>query len=378
MVRTHRRLATRRRVTDPASRAMRIALPKGHLRIEVREAVEPLDRLCGFGARAGNPHRPFLVVSRVLGKHVPVSPSRVATIHDALARLIPTDLPGPVLCIGLAETATGLGRGVFDRWVRRSGRTDATFVASTRRPDPTMSTFTFEEPHSHAARHWITEPRGPLTYAEIRSAVLVDDEVTTGTTLENLSSALHRRAPRLAAVHRVAITDWSNVGTGGSSALLRGVLQYDSQEIDAPQTAPASLEPSDAAAPSQIAAEIPDGIRHRCAQLGVRPGDRILVLGVGEYLHQPYLAATALADIGAQVQFQSTTRSPASIWGDIRSALSFSDPSEHGETRFLYNATRSQYDRVLLCAPGSSSTVPAPLVQALGAESLNLDRQRGP
>ncbi len=51
-------------------------IPGGRLRVTTRRELLPLERLLGFAARA-NPKRPFLFVSRVLGRHVPVRPSQM-------------------------------------------------------------------------------------------------------------------------------------------------------------------------------------------------------------------------------------------------------------------------------------------------------------
>ena len=59
-----------------------------------------------------NPKRAFLFVSKVLGRHIPVSPSIMRHAFTDLAELVPDDLPEPVLVIGMAETAVGLGAGV--------------------------------------------------------------------------------------------------------------------------------------------------------------------------------------------------------------------------------------------------------------------------
>ena len=114
-----------------AGETRRVALPTGNLVVRVEDAAAPLDRLCGFAARQ-NPRRGFLFVSRVLGRHVPVRPGRIHWAQARLAARIEPDLPGPVLFLGLAETATGLGQGVHEAWRRRTARADPLFLHSTR------------------------------------------------------------------------------------------------------------------------------------------------------------------------------------------------------------------------------------------------------
>jgi hypothetical protein len=61
----------------------------------------------GFAERI-NPKRAFLFVSKVLGRHIPVSPHIMRHAFTDLAELVPDDLPEPVLVI--AETAVGLAQ----------------------------------------------------------------------------------------------------------------------------------------------------------------------------------------------------------------------------------------------------------------------------
>ncbi|WP_348653863.1 phosphoribosyltransferase domain-containing protein, partial [uncultured Psychrobacter sp.] len=70
-----------------------------------------LEDLLGFAQRI-NPKRAFLFVSKVLGRHIPVAPSTMRDAFTDLANLVPSDLPKPILVIGMAETAVGLSAGV--------------------------------------------------------------------------------------------------------------------------------------------------------------------------------------------------------------------------------------------------------------------------
>lgn len=87
------------------------SLMRGVLEVDVHLSSVSPESLFGFAERR-NPKRAFLFVSRVLGKHIPVKPSVMEFTYESLAAKIPADLPGPVLVIGMAETAVGLGAGV--------------------------------------------------------------------------------------------------------------------------------------------------------------------------------------------------------------------------------------------------------------------------
>ncbi|MCZ9337618.1 phosphoribosyltransferase family protein, partial [Streptomyces sp. TRM76130] len=141
-----------------------------------------------------NPKRAHLLVSNVLGKHVPQSPSVVYGHGFALGRrvrdLLGAEQAAAAVVLGYAETATGLGHSVAD------GLGPATYLHSTRRPvDGVAQAGGFEESHSHATSHLLL-PADPGLLAGDGPLVLVDDEFSTGNTVLNTVRALHERYPR--------------------------------------------------------------------------------------------------------------------------------------------------------------------------------------
>ncbi|MGW5123687.1 phosphoribosyltransferase [Streptomyces sp. NPDC004069] len=152
-----------------------------------------LTDLLGLALRR-NPKRAHLLVSNVLGKHVPQSPSVVYGHGFALGRRVRDQLgaerSGRAVVLGYAETATGLGHAVAD------GLGTAPYLHSTRRPVPGIATAGgFEESHSHATSHLLL-PEDPALLASDGPLVLVDDEFSTGNTVLNTLQALHARYPR--------------------------------------------------------------------------------------------------------------------------------------------------------------------------------------
>ncbi len=170
-----------------------------------------------------NPRRAQLLVSRVLGKHVPTDPRLVRAgglllgrlVADALADRPPRPLPTALLhravagdrdaaaalprgaldevdavVLGFAETATALGHCVAE------GLGGAPYLHSTRRRVSGVAIAGgFSEEHSHATEHLLL-PHDQALLTDTRPLVLVDDELSTGRTVLNTIAALHRMAPR--------------------------------------------------------------------------------------------------------------------------------------------------------------------------------------
>ncbi|GAA2458854.1 phosphoribosyltransferase [Actinomadura vinacea] len=188
------------------------------------DLVELVD-LVGLAVRR-NPRRAHLLVSTVLGKHVPTDPRLVygsglllgelvrrclgaapgdagcgVLLADALHgrkdaaeqlcdRLREPREPVDAMVLGYAETATALGHSVAD------ALGGACYLHSTRRPVEGFSTYGgFEEEHSHATSHLLL-PSDPALFERDVPLVLVDDELSTGRTVINTIAALHRVRPR--------------------------------------------------------------------------------------------------------------------------------------------------------------------------------------
>ncbi len=380
-----------------------------------------LEDVVGVALRR-NPRRAHLLVSTVLGKHIPLSPELAAAAGRLLGELVaaaltgPTDRPPweidrgawsfdvasairhndpaalvgrldaaagarpeyPALVLGFAETATSLGHLVADqlnasaylhstrRWVKGAG------VAAT-----------FEEGHSHAAEHLLLPvPEDLLDAADV--LVLVDDELSTGTTAMQTITAAHARRPR----ERYVLAGLVDLRSGADQtrltelagrlncrievvSLVRGTIALPSGLLSAVTAGLAANTPAEATAgrarrPRAFGAEgrcepthlqridlpwpaaVPDGGRH-----GFLLGDRadfspavdaaaqviddalpaagsVIVVGHEELMYLPLQIARRLAASGRHdVVFQSTTRSPIYVRDEdgypIRRGWSFID-----------------------------------------------------
>jgi hypothetical protein len=360
-------------------------LPTGLLEVALHDGADELDDLLGFAARA-NAKRGFLFVSKVLGKHWPVRPGRMLAIHERLAAGVPA-APGPVLFIAMAETAVGLGQGVFEAWLRTHPGQDALFLQTTRYRVGTGPIIEFEEAHSHAPRQFLHMPAGAHEQAlltKARTIVLVDDEASTGNTFLNLTQACRRLNPALERVHLAVLANFMGAAATDAltarfglpatmGALLGGDYRFSASDcpVDAApaQRYDAQAERGAAAVFGRLglarALRTPDSLAHALAA-GIGPEEKVLVLGTGEFMHPSTLLGAALERLGLDVMVQSTTRSPILTWGAVEHALSLLDNYGEGIPNFLYNVAPGQYQHVLVCHE-------TPAGEALHAFARSLD-----
>ncbi|RZA33679.1 MAG: hypothetical protein EOP92_19620 [Lysobacteraceae bacterium] len=350
-----------------------VALPTGSLEVALADGADELDALLGFAARA-NAKRGFLFLSKVLGKHWPVRASSMLAIHDRLAATVPAaDGPAagaPVVFIAMAETAIGLGQGVFEAWLRAHPGRPALFIHTTRYRVGSGELIEFEEAHSHAPRQFLHLPQDTALRALLLAAstlVLVDDEASTGNTFLNLADACRRLNPGIARVHLATITNF--MGEAATSALsarfglpvsmgalLGGEYRFTPGDYVAPSTAAQRFDPDADRGASPCfgrlgldsALSAPAALADRLAG-EFAPGARVAVLGTGEFMHAAMLLGRELEARGVDAIVQSTTRSPILTWGAVGHALTFPDNYGEGIANFIYNIAPGQYDHVLVC-----------------------------
>ncbi|WP_083885468.1 phosphoribosyltransferase [Nocardia thailandica] len=367
------------------------------------------------GLRHNNPRRAHLLVSTVLGKHLPTDPRVVLDAGNRLGDLVREKLGArePVV-LGFAETATGLGHTV----AARIGA--GCYLHSTRRAVPTATTLTgFEEGHSHATSH-LLQPAPADIFVNDLPLVLVDDEISTGDTALDAVRALHAFAPRAhyvlaSLVDMRTAADRARFDAAAAElgaridtvCLATGRTQLPEDLVGAVAGLPApALNPVGCAtgAHARVAlpwpATVPEGGRHgilssdvaafeaalteAAAVLRARlaadfAGRPVIVLGHEELMYLPLRLAGALADGGTPTRFQTTTRSPAYVLDrpgyPLRRGFRFTAP-EPGEQapRYLYNARwpEAEDDAVLVLVvdePADTELLHAPggLVDVLTA-----------
>ncbi|UVC30410.1 phosphoribosyltransferase domain-containing protein [Pantoea sp. SOD02] len=351
----------------------------GTLSVTPTGGISAIDDLFEIAERR-NPKRAFLFVSKVLGRHIPVAPEKMRAVYRQLAEQFPPLSDGPVLFIGMAETAVGLGAGVFDEVRQRVS--EPVYLTSTRHPQQADLLCEFKENHSHATDHLIYLPDDTQLRQRVlnaRTLVMIDDEATTGNTFINLLEALRNDGglKQIEQVIAVTLTDWSGDALPArcpvpvrTVSLVQGDWHWQ-QDPDAALPPMPAVALNDAATVpitgkqswGRLGMETPAGDLGRAIQ--THPGEKILVLGSSEFVWEPFLLAERLAAQGAEVKYSSTTRSPIATGFAIESAIAFGDNYGLGIANFVYNVAHQQFDRILLCIETPVDSVDPLLTTAL-------------
>jgi len=371
-----------------------VLLPTGTLELSLERGAHEADELLGFAARA-NAKRGFLFLSKVLGKHWPVAPSAMLSVHARLAATVP-QADGPIVFIAMAETAIGLGQWVFEAWLRAHPGREALFLHTTRYRVGSGELIEFEEAHSHAPRQFLHMPADSSLRAlllQTRTLVLVDDEASTGNTFLNLTNACRRLNPGIERVHLATITNFMGAqATEGLAArfglavsmgaLVDGEYRFQPSDYVAPLDAAQRFDPdADRGASTRFgrlglakALRAPEALAQQLAR-EFAPGAAVAVLGTGEFMHAATLLGAALERRGVNVKVQSTTRSPILTWGDVQHALRFSDNYGEGVANFIYNIAPGQYDHVLVCHETGVNPALRELAGMLGARLFHFQSE---
>jgi hypothetical protein len=327
----------------------------------------------GFAER-DNKKRKYLFVSKVLGKHYPVSPETMKRTFDDLRDTIShLNFKGNLLVVGMGETATGLGWGVFDS----INHENKLYIHTTRLQLNAKRLFNFEETHSHDINQILYEPQ-ILDHKDFllnaKTIIIVDDEVTTGKTIMNLAHQFKALIPGVKIIP-LTIVKWNN--------------QFKNNKIFCLHKASFEYLPENDYEKNGIKKNNKKVIKHigrdemvinKFGRFSARkfiidksmlPSDykawrskKILVLGTGEFNYMAYKIASLL-DKKNDVFIQSTTRSPVKISGIINSKITFKDNYNPKLTSYLYNVVDKNYDIILMLAETLPDSIDPKLVDKL-------------
>lgn len=285
--------------------------------------------------RENNKKRNYLVVNRLQGKHVPVSPKLTLTMFSELADIVKDGCGNErLLLIGFAETATAIGAGL-------AIELNSYYMQTTRENIPDVEYLYFSEAHSHAVEQRLIKDDLDLIIDRIDRIVFVEDEVTTGNTIMNIVRIINDLYPDKV---KFAVASILN----GMDAEAMEI--YNAYDIDVYYLVKTNHSEYSAIADSfkgdgeyvvgvsnMIMPEIKvyDFLRAKsvrrlikgevydlcceklwekiCDKVKFEEGQRILVLGTEELMYPAIYVSGRVSENGCRTQCHSTTRSPITV-----------------------------------------------------------------
>jgi hypothetical protein len=340
-----------------------VKLESGLLNLHIHRSLLSWDSILDFASRE-NSKRGFLLVSKILGRHLPVRPRVLQEVAEILAsNLLSLDLPPPILFVAMAETATLLGSLIYE-FSQKQGGKDLGFLQTSRYPVGAVAICS-SEPHSHAPIHYLHFPEDEdirRIFLTAKTLVLIDDEITSGTTLQNLSQAYRKLNPGLLEERWVALSSFMPCQEKRPVALLHGEMDFVADPGFAPcpeKPLPLQSRPIGFVDPGRKGYRFPPC--HKTVSFF--SSERVLVLGTGEFTYLPFQIARSWEASGAEVFFQAISRSPIRVGGAIHSRIVLDDPYGQGVPHFLYNVRPGMYDRIMVLAePGAAPALPEELL----------------
>lgn len=346
--------------------------------------------LVRIAKRENNPKRNYLVVNRLQGKHIPVSPTKAFEMFDALAGQLKRAYPKEtLLIIGFAETATAIG-------ARLAAQTDSYYMQTTREQIPNVEYIYFSETHSHATEQKLVCNDLERLIGKIDRIVFAEDEVTTGNTILHMIQKLEERFPlktrfsvasllngmdaeareRFAAkgidLHFLVKTDHASYAEkaerfaeDGTYVLAKAGNLYASKQYVAGNYVNARRQTAGAAytkACESLWTQIKDHIVEAASQ-------DILMLGTEECMYPALYVGECLERLGNRVSCHATTRSPIAVSSEneypLHTRYELESVYQDGRRTFLYDLR--QYDKVILVtdAPQTQTKGIGTLVDAL-------------
>lgn len=328
--------------------------------------------LAAVAKRENNKKRSYLVVNRLQGKHVPVSPGKALRMFDSLADLLLEEYQGErLLLIGFAETATAIGAAVAEKL-------GALYIQTTREQIRDVEYFYFSEQHSHATEQKLVKDDLDRVMERVDRIIFIEDEITTGNTIRNIIELLKKAYPGCAGfsaaslLNGMAKTDQEEYAKSGIRLhwLLRTCHDsYEERAADCrgdgichgcDSSLPAVVPEEYRISGCRDARRLTDGTLYKtaCRQMGreaverLQPvrGERILVIGTEEFMYPALVLASMLEEKTGWVRCHSTTRSPILVsseaWYPLHERYELRSLYDRQRTTFLYDL--SAYDRVCM------------------------------
>ena len=356
--------------------------------------------LVRIAKRENNTRRKYLVVNRLQGKHIPVSPKEALQMFRSLAELIKEAYPSErLLMVGFAETATAIGAAV-------AIECQAAYMQTTREVIDGVDYLYFSESHSHATEQKLVKTDLDKIIGKTDRIVFIEDEVTTGNTILNIVRLIQKTyaqpvsfavASILNGMNEEALENYKNLKipvhylvktTHDTYTEIAEQYQADGichictkplekeveqqkevqQQIEMQQTKEAQQPIEVQEISGWINARrlhTADTYKQACEQLWqeiqqkygytkytkeTETGRRILVLGTEEFMYPALYVGAKLEEAGYTVRMHATTRSPIAVGKEekypLHTRYELASLYDKNRTTFVYDL--AEYEEVLV------------------------------
>ena len=356
--------------------------------------------LVRIAKRENNTRRKYLVVNRLQGKHIPVSPKEALQMFRSLAELIKEAYPSErLLMVGFAETATAIGAAV-------AIECQAAYMQTTREVIDGVDYLYFSESHSHATEQKLVKTDLDKIIGKTDRIVFIEDEVTTGNTILNIVRLIQKTyaqpvsfavASILNGMNEEALENYKNLKIPvhylvktAHDTYTEIAEQYQAdgtchictkpqekeveqqkevqQQIEMQQTKEAQQPIEVQEISGWINARrlhTADTYKQACEQLWqeiqqkygytkytkeTETGRRILVLGTEEFMYPALYVGSKLEEAGYTVRMHATTRSPIAVSKEekypLHTRYELASLYDKNRTTFVYDLT--EYEEVLV------------------------------
>lgn len=382
--------------------------------------------LVRIAKRENNTRRKYLVVNRLQGKHIPVSPKEALQMFRSLAELIKEAYPSErLLMVGFAETATAIGAAV-------AIECQAAYMQTTREVIDGVDYLYFSESHSHATEQKLVKTDLDKIIGKTDRIVFIEDEVTTGNTILNIVRLIQKTyaqpvsfavASILNGMNEEALENYKNLKIPvhylvktAHDTYTEIAEQYQAdgtchictkpqekeveqqkevqQQIEMQQTKEAQQPIEVQEISGWINARrlhTADTYKQACEQLWqeiqqkygytkytkeTETGRRILVLGTEEFMYPALYVGAKLEEAGYTVRMHATTRSPIAVSKEekypLHTRYELASLYDKNRTTFVYDLAEYEEALVLTDAQKQETEGWESLQRAL---TLNQNRQ---
>ena len=326
------------------------------------------NEIISIAKRDNNKKRKFLLVNKIQGKHIPVSPQKCLDLFDKIYYKIENKFNGEnIILIGFSETATAIGS-------RLAVKLGCKYIQTTREYKEGVRYIFFSEEHSHAQEQKLAFDDIYKLYGSIDRILFAEDEITTGKTILNIVNTIKKSVKNCKNSDKIKFTVLSVINGMSDESLsefndnninfeyiyrvkhkdydeLLDKYKYNGQcfskfkynnekyrELKFCGMKDPSHTIVDGKEYEQMCVKLSDNI---IKNIDLSNYSEILVLGTEEFMYPPMVVANRISNLDKNVFFHATTRSPICVSSEeeypLKKRYSLTSFYDDERETFVYN-----------------------------------------